>query len=125
MRYLLDTHAFLWFATGDENLSEVAKEIIENSKNNIYLSSASVWELSIKIIIGKLKLKKDLNKFIAENIAIYGYIPMPVTANCRNAPCFSNGYAGWRLQKHCFCASHTKAGVYKSKAFVPAEVVRQ
>jgi len=79
MRYLLDTHAFLWFATGDENLSAVAKEIIENSKNNIYLSSASVWELSIKIIIGKLKLKKDLNKFIAENIAIYGYIPMPVT----------------------------------------------
>jgi len=79
MRYLLDTHAFLWFASGDANLSAVAKEIIENSKNNIYLSSASVWELSIKIIIGKLKLKKDLNKFIAENIAIYGYIPMPVT----------------------------------------------
>jgi PIN domain nuclease of toxin-antitoxin system len=79
MNYLLDTHVFLWFASGDMKLSPAAKEIIENGKNNIYLSSASVWELSIKIIIGKLKLKKDLNKFIAENIAGYGYIPIPVT----------------------------------------------
>ena len=62
------------------------------------------------------------------------------TTNCRNAPAFRHGYIRrlmftkapllyqpkcWRLQKHCFCASHTKAGVYKSKAFVPAEVVRQ
>ncbi|RZD15954.1 MAG: type II toxin-antitoxin system VapC family toxin [Candidatus Acididesulfobacter guangdongensis] len=79
MNYLLDTHVFLWFASDDIKLSPVAKEIIENGKNNIYLSSASVWELSIKIIIGKLKLKKDLNKFIAENIARYAYIPLPVT----------------------------------------------
>ncbi len=79
MNYLLDTHVFLWFATDDMKLSPAAKKIIENGKNNIYLSSASVWELSIKIIIGKLKLKKDLNKFIAENIARYGYIPIPVT----------------------------------------------
>jgi PIN domain nuclease of toxin-antitoxin system len=68
MHYLLDTHAFLWFASGDINLSPAAKETIENSKNNIYLSSASVWELSIKILTGKLKLRKESSKFIAENI---------------------------------------------------------
>ena len=79
MNYLLDTHVFLWFASDDIKLSPAAKEIIENGKNKIYLSAASVWELSIKIIIGKLKLKKDLSKFIAENIAEYGYIPITVT----------------------------------------------
>ena len=79
MDYLLDTHVFLWFASDDIKLSPSAKKTIEDGKNNIYLSSASVWELSIKIAIGKLKLKKDLNKFIAENIAEYGYIPLSVT----------------------------------------------
>jgi len=34
-------------------------------------------------------------------------------------------YAGWRLQKQSFCASHTKAGVCKSKAFAPAGVVQR
>lgn len=79
MDYLLDTHVFLWFASDDIKLSTAAKKIIEDGKNNIYLSSASIWELSIKISIGKLKLKKDINKFIAENIAKYRYIPLSVT----------------------------------------------
>ncbi len=76
--YLLDTHVFLWFAAGDVNLSKTAKNIIEDDKNDIYLSSASVWELSIKIGIGKLKLKKSLGKFIAESIIQYGFIQLPI-----------------------------------------------
>jgi PIN domain nuclease of toxin-antitoxin system len=79
MKYLLDTHAFLWFAEDNMRLSKTAKEIIADYRNNIYLSSASVWEISIKISIGKLKLKKDLNKFISENIIQYGFTPIAVT----------------------------------------------
>ncbi len=78
MPYLLDTHAFLWFASDDVNLSKTAKDIIEDNVNDIYLSSASVWELSIKIGLGKLKLKKDLDQFIAENIIQYGFIPISI-----------------------------------------------
>ena len=47
--YLLDTHTALWYFSGDEKLSKVANEIINNSSNPIYLSIASAWELSIKI----------------------------------------------------------------------------
>lgn len=78
MPYLLDTHTFLWFASDDVNLSKTAKNIIEDFENDIYLSSASVWELIIKIWLGKLKLKKDAGQFIAENIVQYGFIPLSI-----------------------------------------------
>ncbi len=78
MAYLLDTHVLLWFSSGDRLLSEKAKSIIENGENEIYLSSISVWELSIKARLGKLRLKKDLKQFITENIVEYSIIQLPV-----------------------------------------------
>ncbi|RUM58964.1 MAG: hypothetical protein DSY59_02145 [Persephonella sp.] len=61
MRFLLDTHVFLWACVEPEKLSETVIEIIENSQNVLFLSSASIWEISIKISIGKLEI---LNKSI-------------------------------------------------------------
>jgi PIN domain nuclease of toxin-antitoxin system len=54
MNYLLDSHAFLWFLSGDPRLSINAKSIIEDLENNCFLSTASVWEMAIKTKIGKL-----------------------------------------------------------------------
>ena len=56
MNYLLDTSAFLWFASAQRELSDRAETIIANSDNNIYLSLASVWELAIKFRTGKLEI---------------------------------------------------------------------
>jgi PIN domain nuclease of toxin-antitoxin system len=53
-RYLLDTHAAIWFFNGDSILPEKAKEIILDPSNHICLSIASVWELAIKTSLGKL-----------------------------------------------------------------------
>ena len=71
MRYLLDTHTFLWMITDDEKLSATAKKCILDKKSKLYLSSASIWEIIIKTSIGKLTLPDHpqafINKQIAEN----------------------------------------------------------
>ena len=52
--YLLDTHTAIWFFNGSDSLSKTASQIIRDLSNPIYISIASVWELSIKIGLGKL-----------------------------------------------------------------------
>jgi PIN domain nuclease of toxin-antitoxin system len=56
-KFLLDTHAFLWFVSGASELSNPARNLIENDHHEIYLSIASVWEISIKVAIGKLQVR--------------------------------------------------------------------
>ena len=60
MQLLLDTHSFLWFAGGSGRLSAKAKAAIADMDNAAYLSTASLWEMAIKINIGKLKLPMPL-----------------------------------------------------------------
>lgn len=60
MRYLLDTHIFLWWLEDNKNLKEKTKEIIKDPKNQIFISIASAWEMSIKSHIGKLTLKTSI-----------------------------------------------------------------
>lgn len=57
MKYLLDSHAILWLAYEDHKLSEVAKEILLDPKNEIFLSAVSFWEIGLKFQSGKLDLK--------------------------------------------------------------------
>jgi PIN domain nuclease of toxin-antitoxin system len=54
--FLIDTHIFLWSIQGGEKLSEQASLLISDDNNQLYLSVASIWEIVIKINIGKLKL---------------------------------------------------------------------
>ena len=57
MDLLLDTHSFLWFAENAPDLSDRAKNEIENINNRCYLSIASLWELVIKVSLKKLELR--------------------------------------------------------------------
>jgi len=55
MRYLLDTHAILWSVDKTVNkLSSRAREIISDPRNGVYISVASLWEIAIKVSLGKL-----------------------------------------------------------------------
>ena len=56
MKILIDTHTLLWFLSNDVKLSEKAKKIIENSKNDVFVSIASFLEISIKLSLSKLLL---------------------------------------------------------------------
>lgn len=63
-RYLLDTHTLLWYWTEPENLSKTATLILTDENSEIYVSSASVWEMATKHRKGKLgKAKKVLDNF--------------------------------------------------------------
>ena len=65
-RYLLDTHTAIWFFNGNDSLSEIAKKIILDTSNVKYLSIASVWEVAIKISIGKLDIIGKTKDFISD-----------------------------------------------------------
>ena len=70
MQYLLDTHTFIWFIEDDKQLSQKAAKEIIDINNDCYLSIASLWEIAIKINIGKLILKtpfNDIIPFLIEN----------------------------------------------------------
>jgi len=54
MQYLIDTHVFLWFVSQAKELSPTAKTLIEDGQNEIFISIASLWEISIKTALGKL-----------------------------------------------------------------------
>ena len=56
MRYLLDTHALIWFLGGDPQLSAHARQLIEDEENELFISVASLWEIAIKVSLGKLSL---------------------------------------------------------------------
>ena len=64
MNYILDTHTLIWFKEGDVFLSTNAKTAIEDERNTKYVSTASLWEIAIKISLGKLLLKKPLEEFL-------------------------------------------------------------
>jgi len=62
MAYLLDTHTFLWFVAGDNQLPESVKAKIKDIDKLCFLSVASLWEITIKHQIGKLSLDISLEE---------------------------------------------------------------
>jgi PIN domain nuclease of toxin-antitoxin system len=70
MKLLLDTHAFLWFIGGDKRLSPSARVLIEDVSNDAYLSIASLWEMAIKISLGRLQLAQPFETFIPHQLSL-------------------------------------------------------
>ena len=68
MKILLDTQCFLWFFAEPERLNSTALTAIEDPSNEIYLSSASAWEIAIKWKKGKLKLPEPPDKYIRKRL---------------------------------------------------------
>ena len=68
MRLLLDTHTFLWFIEGSLNLSDGARNLIEDQANQRFLSVASLWEMSIKVSIGKLELGMTFTELVKREV---------------------------------------------------------
>ncbi|MBC7999179.1 MAG: type II toxin-antitoxin system VapC family toxin [Leptolyngbya sp.] len=60
MKYLLDTHAFVWLESNPERLSHIVATLVRDLNNVLMLSITTVWEIQIKAQIGKLKLKFPL-----------------------------------------------------------------
>ncbi|MEW6738158.1 MAG: type II toxin-antitoxin system VapC family toxin [Acidobacteriota bacterium] len=78
MRLLLDTHTFLWFIMGNSKLSSSARTLIEDISNDKQLSIVSVWEMAIKVSIGKLSLAGPFEIIIPEQIKNNGFDVMNI-----------------------------------------------
>ena len=74
MRLLLDTHVFLWWISDAPEMSETARTAIANPNNSCYVSVASGWEMAIKSSLGKLKLKKSIERFLTEQMQQNGFL---------------------------------------------------
>jgi len=68
MKALLDTHTFLWAITGDKRLSRRAQELF-CGPSDLWLSVASIWEILIKVQIGKLDLPLPAGPYLVKKLA--------------------------------------------------------
>lgn len=79
MRYLLDTHAFLWFISDDRRLSKNASAVMSDRSNELYFSSASAWEISIKTGLGRLSIQDEMKSFLLAQLSENGIFPLSIT----------------------------------------------
>lgn len=81
MKLLLDTHTFLWFLENDARLSSTARTLIEDGDNEVYLSVGSLWEIAIKISLGKLQIRQAFETFVPEQLTLNTIELLHITVN--------------------------------------------
>ena len=78
MRVLVDTHTFLWALLKDHRLSARAKQILISREHELYFSLFSLWEIAIKMKIGKLNTVGSSVTYIRDEMAEYGMELLPI-----------------------------------------------
>lgn len=81
MQVLLDTNVFLWFISGSDRLSIKARNYIADLDNELILSVASLWEISIKTSIGKLELLRPFDQLIPAQLEENRIDVLPIELN--------------------------------------------
>jgi PIN domain nuclease of toxin-antitoxin system len=79
MRILLDTHILLWWLLGNEAVPLAVRSAIANSENDVFVSAASVWEISIKHKQGRLPTATFLIGDVERVVAQRGFSPLAIT----------------------------------------------
>jgi PIN domain nuclease of toxin-antitoxin system len=74
-RVLVDTHAFLWWLANDSALGDFSKDLLREPRNEVYVSAASIWEISIKSRLGKLKAPSEIDSIVEDE----GFIGLPIS----------------------------------------------
>lgn len=78
MKFLLDTHVFLWWMMDIEKIPTKIINYIQNENNNIFLSPASSWEICIKAKLGKLEFHTNPADFIFQKMQEYSIQSLPI-----------------------------------------------
>jgi len=78
MKVLVDILTFIWWNTDDPLLSVRAKEIIADGNNEVFLSAASVWEITIKTAKGRLVLPEPPAQYVASRMSLYRFQSLAV-----------------------------------------------
>lgn len=91
MRFLLDTQALIYYVDQDHLLGPAAHAAITEPNNDLLLSAASIWEIAIKVGIGKLKLGLPFKPWMAKAISDLGLATLPITVDYADAQAQSPG----------------------------------
>ena len=75
-KLLIDTHILIWFITEHPQLTNKSKTLIENSQS-CFISVASLWEIGIKMSLGKLELRINLDELV-KIILESGFAILPI-----------------------------------------------
>lgn len=78
MNILLDTCTFLWLILGSDDLSDTARETFSTPENEVYLSSASCWEIGVKWSLGRLTLPLEPGRFLPKQREQHLIEPLPI-----------------------------------------------
>ncbi len=79
MKLLLDTHVLLWAAGEPEKLSAKTRSLLTSPENTLLFSAASIWEIVIKLGLGREDFKVD-PYLLRKMMVLHGYLELPVTA---------------------------------------------
>jgi len=79
MRHLLDAHSLIWALDDPRRLGATARAVLENPDNELAVSVATIWELSIKAGIGKLSLSLPYRQWVERALADLGITVSPIT----------------------------------------------
>ncbi len=78
MRFLLDTHIWLWMIAEPQRFSAGTAALLEDQTNQLLLSVASSWEIAIKFSLGKLSLPSSPEKYVSAQIEKTGVTPLSI-----------------------------------------------
>jgi PIN domain nuclease of toxin-antitoxin system len=73
-RLLLDSHVFLWWRADDSKLKRRIRAVITDAVD-VYVSSASTWEIGLKVALGKLSIPEPVEDGVLDS----GFLPLPIT----------------------------------------------
>lgn len=79
MKLLLDTQILLWAAGQPKRLSSAARKLIENPRNDVLFSAASLWEVAIKSALGRTDFRVE-PRVLRRGLLDNGYTELPVTS---------------------------------------------
>ena len=74
-RFLLDMHVLLWWLSDDPRLGVKCRALISDGRNQVFVSAATTWEMSIKAAIGKLKAPEDMDAVVEDE----GFDKLPIS----------------------------------------------
>jgi PIN domain nuclease of toxin-antitoxin system len=74
-RFLLDTHTLLWWLADSKQLGTRCREVISDQRNQVFVSAATTWEISIKMSLGKLEAPEDIDSVVEDE----GFSKLPIS----------------------------------------------
>jgi PIN domain nuclease of toxin-antitoxin system len=78
VRVLVDTHTFLWDLLDDNRSSRLARQMLKSSEHQLIFSLVSLWEIAVKMKIGKLNSLGSSVAYIRDEMSAYGMELLPI-----------------------------------------------